>query len=252
MKHLHLRIAQMQNGIVRDLNDIHIFIRQALPLLEDARDTHGASTHKKDRRYFVPSVGRAKVAKRTDHELRQIYERFTTQRLYEAFLITAIAEFESFLARVLRGIIREYPPKLSEGVPGVSGCKAVSAEILLESATIDEALDKAIADHINGVFYAKPKEYLNYLSKVTGVDTEDDAFLDYLELKATRDILVHNSHLANAIYRSKAGSKARVAIGEVLSADSTYFDNSLATLKRLSGIIKRDVERTFKPKATVA
>jgi hypothetical protein len=239
----------MQNAIVRDLNNIHIFIRQALPLLEAARDRHAASSHTKDRRYFVPFIGRSKFARRTDHELREIYDRFTRHRLYEAFLITAVAEFESFLARVLREIIREYPQKLCDGVPGVSGCKSIPAEILLESDTIDEALDKAIAEHINGVFYARPKEYLNYLSKIIGVDTEDNSFLDYLEIKASRDILIHNSNVANATYLSKAGTKARVAVGENLSVDSEYFDKSLGTLKRLSGILKRDVEKSFKPKA---
>lgn len=104
-----LKTYQLQNAIVRELNDIYIFVRQALPLLEEARSVHAKSTHKKDRRYYVPFIKRTKFARRTDKELRQIYDRFTSIRLYESFLITAIAEFEAFLGRVLQLVVTKYP-----------------------------------------------------------------------------------------------------------------------------------------------
>jgi hypothetical protein len=72
-----LKVYGLQNAIVRELNDIHIFVRQALPLLEEARSIHAQSTHTKDRRYFVPSIKRAKFARRTDGELKKIYDQFT-------------------------------------------------------------------------------------------------------------------------------------------------------------------------------
>jgi hypothetical protein len=118
-----LKTYRLQNAIVRELNDIHIFVRQALPLLEEARPAHAKSTRKKDRRYYVPSIKRTKFARRTDNELRRIYDRFTSARLYESFLITAIAEFEAFLVRVLQLVISKYPKKLSITVSGIPHVK---------------------------------------------------------------------------------------------------------------------------------
>ena len=92
MTTLPVRIARLQNGVVQELNDIHIFISQESPLLEEARAGHAASTHKKDRRYYVPAVGRRKFARRTDRELRNIFDRFTSRGLYESFLTSAIGE----------------------------------------------------------------------------------------------------------------------------------------------------------------
>jgi hypothetical protein len=69
------KIYSFQNKIVRELNDAHIFLAQAQPLLLDARARYEESKSKSDRRYFVPSIDKRKVAKRTDKELKEIYDR---------------------------------------------------------------------------------------------------------------------------------------------------------------------------------
>ena len=252
MSHLAHRIAKLQNRIVWELNDIHIFVRQALPLLEEAKATHAASRYRKNRRYYVPSIKRTKYAKRTDQELKTIYETFTSRRLYEAFLIAGIGEFENFLARVLREVIGQYPKKLSTSVPGVSACRTASLDTVLASATVDEVLERTIDEHLRNVFFASPRAYFDYFSKVVGTDLEDDAYLDYYELKATRDLLVHTDRVANPIYLEKAGARARVALGQTVTVDSDYFDASLAIMKRISGVVKRDAAKAFPVSPTAA
>lgn len=252
MKPLVHKIFRLQNRIVWELNDIHIFVRQALPLLSEAKATHGVSRNKKDRRYYVPSVNRTKFARRTDKELKAIYEAFTTRRLYEAFLITAIGEFEGFLGKVLREVFLEYPQKLGVSVQGVAACRAVPMDLVLASPTIDEVLARAIDEHLRGVFFAAPKAYLEYFSRVVGTNLDDPAVLDYYEIKATRDILVHTDRVANAIYVEKAGTGARAQAGQLVTVDSDYFDRALATLKRLSGIVKRDAVKSFPVDAPAA
>ena len=108
---LALRIARRQNGIVREVNDIHIFVNQSLPLLDEAKRPFTKSKHKKDRRYYVPSIRRTKFAKRTDQELKDIYQRFTDHALYETFLVSVVSKFEAFLADVVKEILIEYPQK---------------------------------------------------------------------------------------------------------------------------------------------
>jgi hypothetical protein len=156
-----LKTYRLQNAIVRELNDIHIFVRQALPLLEEARPAHAKSTRKKDRRYYVPSIKRTKFARRTDNELRRIYDRFTSARLYESFLITAIAEFEAFLVRVLQLVISKYPKKLSITVSGIPPCKSVPIDLLLEGDGPADVLEKVIEEHLRGVFLARQERTWN-------------------------------------------------------------------------------------------
>ena len=52
---------------------------------------------------------------------------------------------------------------------------------------------------------------------------ECPAYHKYIEIKATRDIYIHNKGNANEMYLSKAGSHARVKAEEFLPIDTIYF-----------------------------
>ena len=177
MAELAIRIARLQNGIVRELNDIHIFIRQALPTLEESRAGHAASTHKKDRRYYVPAVGRTKFARRTDAELKEIYDHFTSRRLYESFLITAIGEFEAFLSQVLRLVFQEYPQKLGISVQGIAACRHAAIELIVNAESLEQVLARTVDEHLRGVFFAAPRAYVRRLTCIIreGVECDDCA-----------------------------------------------------------------------------
>jgi len=85
---------------------------------------------------------------------------------------------------------------------------------------------------------------MTYLSAVVGV-TVDASFLDYYEIAATRDLIVHNSSVVNQLYLDKAQGKARGKVGDKLVVDKTYYYDSLAKMKKVSGAIKRDVEKKY-------
>jgi hypothetical protein len=88
---------------------------------------------------------------------------------------------------------------------------------------------------------------MEYLSKVAHVQIHDPVFEGYYEVKATRDLLVHSDRQINALYIEKAGRRRRGEIGESVEVDSDYFDSSLAVMKQISGIVKRDIEKAFRP-----
>jgi hypothetical protein len=56
---------------------------------------------------------------------------------------------------------------------------------------------------------------------------------------------VHSSCIANRLYLDKAGSKARGELGDRLSVDQAYYYEALAKMKKVSGSIKRDVEKKY-------
>jgi len=239
------KVFSLQVRIVGKLNDVHIFIQQAVPLLEAGRSKFEVSTHKKNRRYYVPVVGRTKFARRKDKEVKAIYDRFITRELYENLIVTAVSQFESFVFDVLRLIITEYPQKLTLSIKGVETNREVPLEVLLRSDNLKDVINEVIDKRLNTISYAPPKAYLEYLSHIVGVETTDPAFLNFIEIKATRDLIVHNSCIINEVYLSKVGDRKRGEIGETVIIDASYFDHCIATLKRVSGIIKREVEKNF-------
>jgi hypothetical protein len=160
-----------------------------------------------------------------------------------------VSQFEAFLGDVISTILKAYPQKLSV-VPEVGRekdqrPKDVSLEVILRSGSYAEIIDSVIAARCEALFFAPPKKYLEYLAEISGVDTSDEAFCNYIEIKASRDVIIHNNKIVNATYQSKAGKYARAQVGESVVVDAKYFDHTVMILKRISGIIARDTKKTF-------
>jgi protein tyrosine/serine phosphatase len=49
----------------------------------------------------------------------------------------------------------------------------------------------------------------------------------------------------NALYLEKAAKKARGKVGDKVEVDKHYYNAALATLKKVSGAIKRDIEKKY-------
>lgn len=238
------KIYSLQNGIVRELNDAHIFLEQAQPLLLDARARFDGSESKSDRRYYVPAIAKRKFARRTDKELKEIYDRFTSTGLFESFLVRSLSQFESFLADLLIVFLEHYPLRITETAQGIPACPGVSAKDLMAAQNKEALVRRVLDDHVSNVFRQRPSLYMSYLSKLLSVK-DDPSFADYYEVAATRDIVVHNNGIINALYLEKAGVKARGVLGEKVAIDEEYFSSALAKLKKVSGTIKRDVEKSL-------
>lgn len=243
-KDLARQIYSLQNKIVRDLNDAHIFIDQVEPLLVEAKAEFEQSKSRSDRKYFVPSVDKRKYAKRTDVELRGIYDHFSSSGLYEAFLVTAVSQFESFLADVLITFLNHYPLRISEVVQGIPACPNISPKDLMAASDKNQLVQKVLTEHVSNVFRQRPNLYMAYLAKLLSVKN-DPSFADYYEVAATRDLVVHNNRVVNDLYREKAGKKSRGDVGQKISVDKDYYAIALATLKKVSGAIKRDIESKY-------
>jgi hypothetical protein len=238
------KIYTLQNKIVRELNDAHIFLEQAEPLLIETRDQYKRSRSKVDRQYFVPSIGKRKFATRTDAELKEIYDLYTTSGLFKAFLVNSVSQFESFLADVLTTFLAHYPLRITESVPQIPTCPSISPKELVLAPDKEQLMQRVFADHIVNVFRQRPSIYMAYAVKLLGI-RNDQSFSDYYEVAATRDLVVHNNCFINAIYLDKSGDRARGATGEQLIVDKAYYYSALAKLKKVAGAIKRDIEKKY-------
>ncbi len=238
------RIYSLQNKIVRDLNDAHIFLEQVEPFLTEAKAAFEKSKSKSDRRYYVPSVDKRKYANRTDAELKKIYNYFSSAGLYEAFLVTAVSQFESFLADVLVVFLNHYPLRIAEVVQGVPACANIPPRDLMAAPDKDQLVQRVLSDHVANVFRQRPSLYMAYTVKLLSVKN-DPSFAAFYEVAATRDLIVHNNRVINSIYLDKAGDKARGAVGARVPVDKDYYSKALATLKKVSGAIKRDIAKKY-------
>lgn len=242
------RTFKLQNAIVRELNNAHIFLEQIVPVLDDAKSAYGKSKSKKDKRYYVPSTKKGKFAKRTDVELRVIYDQYLSSGLYESFLVSLVARFEWFLADLLTDFLSHYPLRITEKFNGVPSAEKIEVRALLDSSDKDDLVRRVISGHVSNVLRQKPSIYMTYISGVIGTK-DDPCFTDFYEISATRDLVVHNSSVANELYLTKSGDKARAELGDQVPVDERYFAHCIAAMKRVSGALKRDIEIKYGGKA---
>lgn len=138
---------------------------------------------------------------------------------------------EILLVDILRDILLEFPNKIPSK-------RKIDAEIVLESNSLDEVKNLIISSLINELNYKSPREFAEEFEKYTGIKLlEQPAFHKYIELKATRDVYIHNSGTANNIYLNKAGTLSRVRIGEFLPVTIQYFLESYECCLQLTEII---------------
>ncbi|WP_020404873.1 hypothetical protein [Gracilimonas tropica] len=247
-KSLNKKIYRLHLDIIKELNNSHIFIQKTREILNNEIHQLKNGSDNVDRTYTVPSrKGKlfTKEAFRTDIELKQILITITERDLFENFIVTNVSKFENYLLKTLSEVILEFPEKLKINTPGLKAYKSVPIDLVTGSKSVNEIFQKAVADRINHISYATPQKYFDFFEEVTGCPTNDQEFSDFLEIKATRDLLVHNDKVINKIYLEKAGKNKRGKINQKIPIDSEYFDFTIATMKRVSGIIRREMNKIF-------
>ena len=138
-------------------------------------------------------------------------------------------------------VICYHPKKLSI----IADKAGIPIDLFLEHNSRDDLLERYVTLCCEGLMFGKPTVYLDKATKVLSIEIDDEFIKDYIEIKASRDIIVHNLGEINSLYVDKAGEKARGALGDELVVNTAYFKHVLVTAKTLSGTIQREVEKVY-------
>lgn len=114
-----------------------------------------------------------------------------------------VAVVEALLGDLVRAVVRRYPKNLGEK-------RSITLGKLLQSKSLQE-MHESVADVVlNELSFKSPQKFAKEVEPLLFIDLLDSvAYHHYVEIKATRDILVHNRGHANDVYARKAGSHAR-------------------------------------------
>jgi hypothetical protein len=131
--------------------------------------------------------------------------------------------FEDFVFELLRCWLAAYPASLSR--------KQVEMGAVLKAPDKSAIVLTVVDRELNELKYERLADWFDYLERLTklGCPTADE-IENLAEIKASRDILVHNNGMANATYVSKAGSRARYRDGEKLEISEQYHRTSWETI----------------------
>jgi len=211
---------------IRGLNNIYVINTLSRNSLASAKKQLTKERGKLD--FEVPSVsGERIVTARNRGKILRLLGEAIDRDLTTQAIVASVALTENYLADMLRLIFRGYPKKLT------TEDKTVELNLVLAAENLDDVLSAVIERQIHSVFYDRPENYFRYLGAVLSVSIGAELKDMYAEVKATRDILVHNDGVANATYLRKAGERARAEEGEQIPIHDIYFDEAISLMKRL-------------------
>jgi hypothetical protein len=150
--------------------------------------------------------------------------------------IHLVSQVELYYQNVITAVLKIYPNKI--------GSTSLRFEEIM-SLTTDELIQKAIDIHLNKIMYAKPFDYLLEIANLLSIEstTLKQNWKDYIELKARRDLGIHNNWIVNETYLRKlkeASITSSYSLGDKISpdhdsfiADSKCCDNLVGATKNL-------------------
>lgn len=175
--------------------------------------------------------------KYTKSELLGRYQFLAFHQMPVNGLAQLVTIVEALLGDVLRTVVVRYPHKLGAK-------RALPLQSVLEAQSLEEVHLKATDSLLNELSYKSPAEFADALEVLLSVNLlECPAFHKYVELKATRDIHVHNRGVANDTYLKKAGSHARAARGMFLPVDIPYFLESYEASLQLTEWLESELDQ---------
>lgn len=221
------------NQYVRQLNDLYVGTKIVLDAL--ALKLAEIESSGKDKYHFVvPSGGKRETARinRDLPTMVAMLENMMAKDERSKSLLVAVSITEDFLMNMLKLVLRAYPDRITRGTKGGEAAMAVPLIEVIEKGR-DEILEEKIQSRLSSALYASPAEYLKYIRGTLAIVLSEERMNIFIEIKATRDIVIHANGRANEKYVEKAGTLRRGEAGDMLSVDQEYFDRSIANMKGL-------------------
>lgn len=156
--------------------------------------------------------------------------------------INLVSAFEEYLVEMCTLALKKYPHKISG--EHVDFKKAIDM-------SRDELIEYKAKEHLNKIMYMAPKEYLKALCQLLSVDPSSlsETFIKYIEIKARRDLGVHNDWRKNETYERKVkDSGGRIPEdSDILRPSHEYLKYSHAVCQNLvAKITKQSCDNLFK------
>jgi len=218
------------------INNTYIWATLAIKSLNVISESEELT--KKTSEFQVPSNIKGKTVKRKSENIKALIQSAADKEIYFTIFTYIVAQFEGFLVDTISLILTYDQRKLRINIQGSDNNKKVEISELLECKTYDSIVELIIERQLASLFYAGPKKQLEYLEKVLNIKADETVWNKWFEIKATRDLIVHNSGIINKIYIEKVGENARGKVGDSILVDKQYFENTLATIKSLVGKIE--------------
>ena len=201
------------------------------------------------KKFRVPSRRAIREMNRDSEQVKEIINKAIDKDLYYSLFTFIIAQVEGFMRDVISLCLHFDNKRLKTPFQEIDLIKKIEVSEIIDCNDKEDIISLVIERDLTSIFYARPQKQKDYFQRVLGVSVVEVLWNNWIEHKATRDIIVHNNGIINEMYLTKVKKEnARGNLGERIKVDKKYFDKSLADLKSLIGNISSTLQREFNNK----
>ncbi len=220
------------------LNDTFFWVKLARESVEQLPDTKFE--------FEVPKAGKTgemRTVARNDGQ--RIKNRIVNRDIYNSAFVSAVAAVEDYLSKIMIWILLYDHKRIKCTIAGVNFSKEVTIVELIDKDK-DTLIRNIIDQRVEGLFYASPQKQREYFDKALGINIEDNIWGKWIEIKARRDLWVHNAGIVNQVYIDKVKEYKLCDFGDEAIIDEQYFSDCVAILKTMIGRIDREIRNIYK------
>lgn len=164
---------------------------------------------------------------------REIIKNACNKDLYYSTFTYLVAGMEDFFTQLIKLILQKDNRRLLVTIKDINFKSKYDLENIVLANNKEDIIDFIIEDRIISIMYANPRCQAEYFRKALSIDISDDKWNIWYEIKATRDIIVHNLGIINETYIEKAGVSSRGNLGDTVRVDTSYFLSSIKFMKKI-------------------
>lgn len=223
------------------INDTYMWVILARKAISDLPDTEFTFETPRTR---SPQQLRT-VSRRHPNDLKS---RIINKDIFNSAFVSIVAAVEDYLSKIMSLILKADPQRLKCTISGVKMDEQISIIDFIDKDK-DTIIESVISSRLERLFYASPQKQLEYLDRAIGITVDDDTWKKWIEIKARRDIWIHNGGIVNEIYIEKAKDAALCTYGQEATITLQYFQNTVALTKHMIGSIDRKIRNNY-PRAS--
>jgi|GEM_PF-2004815 len=197
----------------------------------------------------LPSVNGSEITKeRQKGKVSDILKKAMRYDIFASSIVSSVTVVESYLESVIKRLYLKHPNKLTISLTkeDKEEEKNISIKSILNATSLEDLYKEVIDKKILRIMYLSPKEYFMSIKKTFGFNLEDELVDTFIEIKATRDLIVHSGGRVNSYYINKSGVKCRVTdTKQIIPLDIDYLLCSMVCMKKLITEIYKETSRIY-------
>lgn len=215
------RLLELRGDTIASLDEAHDFFTHTKALWRLAQ-----IEAKRGRRLTLRN--RVTQTSVTEQDLPRLAQRYVNEYMAAATLQRLMSLFEEFVLSFLREYYIEHPASLNR--------KEVTLEFLRSHQSVDDVVRAIIERHLRDLAYGQLRDWFDAVERIANLGTPPrDEIEQVQELKATRDVIVHNKGMANHVYVERAGRLSRYSPGDHVQVPEAYLTRGYQLLRQIIG-----------------